>query len=220
MLVVIAGAGARVGVGVGGVPSSSDSRTVRNDAIDPLSLPSSSSWLRSLRLGVWADAGSTLTRGGAEGITIGFGGGTGGGEGFRSALRNGTFGGVPAGATGIDRRGGGGGSEDGRGCCCFADDDGADAGCGGGGGVASTLPGARTDSNEIPWPPSPRTLYFVTDGGARTLNRPPTLLPPAGSGGNPAPARSHAVRLSRVTPSTIAMSDNWLDPARPASACG
>jgi hypothetical protein len=166
-----------------------------------------------------------MTRGGAEGIgiMIGFGGGTGGGEWFRSALRNGTFGGVPAGVGGIDRRGGGG-SEDGR-CCCFADDDDADASGGGGGGggsdgAANTLPGASTDSNEIPCPPSPRTLYFVTDGGARTLNRLATLLPPAASEGNPAPARSHAVRLSRVTPSTIAMSDNWLDPARPASACG
>jgi hypothetical protein len=164
-----------------------------------------------------------MTRGGAEGIMIGFGGGTGGGEWFRSALRNGTFGGVPAGVAGIDRRGGGG-SEDGRCCCCcFTDDGDADAGGGdggGGGGAASTFPGASTDSNEIPWPPSPRRLYFVTDGGARTLNKPPTLLPPAGSGDNPAPARSHAVRLSRVTPSTIAMSDNWLDPARPASTCG
>lgn len=159
-----------------------------------------------------AVAGSTTTRGGAEGITRGFGGGTGGGVWFRSALRNGSFGTEPGGDDGIDTRGGGG-SDDGR---CFADD--ADSGCG---GVANTLPGASTDSNAIPCPPSPRRLYFATDGGARTLNRLPTLLaPPAGSGGKPAPARSHALRLSRVTPSTIAISDSWLDPARPASAWG
>ena len=85
-ILVVVIASACVGVGVGRVPSSSNSSTVRNDVIDPLSLlSSSSSSLRSLRLGVWAKAGSTLTRGDAEGITIGFGSGTGGGEWFRSA---------------------------------------------------------------------------------------------------------------------------------------
>ena len=148
---------------------------------------------------------STMTRGGAEGITMGFGGGTGAvvgvgvGE-FRSALRNGIFGGEPRDVAGIGTRGGGG-SDDGR---CEADE--ANAGRG---GVARTLPGANTDSNEIPWPPSPRRLYFVTDGGARTLNKPSRLLElPAGAGGKPALARSHAVRLSFVTPSTIAKSDD------------
>ena len=141
---------------------------------------------------------------------MGFGGGVGAGVGagtgewFRSALRNGIFGGEPG---GIGTRGGGG-SDDGR---CGADE--ADAGRG---GVAKTLPGANTDSNEIPWPPSPRRLYFVTDGGARTLNKPPGWLAlPAGAGGKPALARSHALRLFFVTPSTIAMSD----PERPTSAC-
>lgn len=111
---------------------------------------------------------SMITRGGAEGITMGFGGGAGAGAGagewFRSALRNGTFGGEP-GVAGIVTRGGGG-SDDGR---CGADE--ANAGRD---SVAKTLPGARTDSNAIPWPPSPRRLYFVTGGGARTLNKPPT----------------------------------------------
>ena len=136
---------------------------------------------------------------------MGFGGGaggTGGGAGkwFRSALRNGTFGGEPGDVAGIGTRGGGG-SDDGR---CGADK--ADVGRG---GVAKTLPGASTDSNAIPWPPSPRMLYFVTDGGARTLNKPSGLLVlPAGAGGKPAPARSHALRLSFVTPSTRAMRDN------------
>jgi hypothetical protein len=154
---------------------------------------------------------SITTRGGAEGITMGFGGGAGGGAGagewFRSALRNGIFGGDPGDVTGIGTRGGGG-SDDGR---CGADE--ADPGRG---GVARTLPGANTDSNAIPWPPSPRRLYFVTDGGARTLNKLPTWpVLPAGAGGKPALARSHALRLSFVTPSTIAISD----PERPTSAC-
>ncbi len=145
---------------------------------------------------------------------MGFGGGAGGegvgaGEWLLSALRNGTFGGRLGAVAGIGTRGGGG-SDVGR-----RDADEVDGGC----GVAmSTLPGATTDSNEIPWPPSPRRLYFVTGGGARTLNKPLTLLvPPTGSRGKPALARSHALRLSLDTPSTIAMSDNWLDPA---SACG
>jgi hypothetical protein len=139
---------------------------------------------------------SIITRGGANGITMGFGGGaggTGGGAGkwFRSALRNGTFGGEPGDVAGIGTRGGGG-SNDGR---CSADK--ADVGRG---GVAKTLPGASTDSN---------ALYFVTDGGARTLNKPSGLLVlPAGAGGKPAPARSHALRLSFVTPSTRAMRDS------------
>jgi hypothetical protein len=147
---------------------------------------------------------SIITRGGAEGITMGFGGGAGRGVGvgewFRRALRNGTFGTKLGDVAGIGTRGGGGGSDDGR---CDADE--ANAGRG---GVARTLPGASTDSNAIPWPPSPRRLYFVTDGGARTLNKPPSWLAlPAGAGGKPALARSHAVRLSFATPSTIAMSD-------------
>jgi hypothetical protein len=146
---------------------------------------------------------SIITRGGAEGITMGFGGGAGGGVGvgewFRRALRNGTFGTKPGDVAGIGTRGGGG-SDDGR---CDADE--ANAGRG---GVERTLPGASTDSNAIPWPPSPRRLYFVTDGGARTLNKPPSWLAlPTGAGGKPALARSHAVRLSFATPSTIAMSD-------------
>lgn len=91
-----------------------------------------------------------MTRGGAEGITMGFGGGFGGGMGggewFRSALRNGTFGAVPGGDAGIGTRGGGGSEDRRRGT------DGADAD---GSGPASTLPGAYTDSNAIPWPPSP-----------------------------------------------------------------
>ena len=76
----------------------------------------------------------------------GFGGGMGGGEWFRSALRNGTFGAVPGGGAGIGTRGGGGSEDRRRGT------DGADAD---GSGPASTLPGAYTDSNAIPWPPSP-----------------------------------------------------------------
>jgi hypothetical protein len=158
-----------------------------------------------------------MTRGGAEGITIGlsFRGGTGEGDWFRSALRSGTFGAVPGGVGGIGTRGGGG-RDAGR------DDADRGAEAGAAGGAANTLPGARTDSNAMPLPPSPRTLYFVTDGGARTLNRPPPtvlLVPPADSGGRPAFARSHAERLFLVTPSTIAMSDIWLEPARPALAC-
>lgn len=142
-----------------------------------------------------------ITRGGADGITMGFGGGAGGvGEWFRNALRNGIFGAALEDVAGIGTRGGGG-SDDRR---CGADK--ADAGRG---GVANTLPGASTDSNAIPWPPSPRRLYFVTDGGARTLNNPSGLLAlPAGTGGKPALARSHALRLSCETPSTMAISDN------------
>jgi len=205
-------AGKVAGGGVGVASSSSDSRTVRNDRTDPLSLPSSSSL--SFPLGV-AVSDSTMTRGGAKGITMGFGGGAGGdgdtGEWFRSALRNGTFGTKPGDVAGIGTRGGGG-SDDGR---CRVDE--PDTGC----GMASTLPGARTDSYAIPWPPSPWRLYFATDGGARTLNKPLTLLVlPTGSGGKPALARSQASRLPRVTPSTIVMSDSWLDPARPTSTCG
>ena len=128
----------------------------------------------------------------------GAGAGTGAGEWFRSALRSGIFGGEPGDAAGIGTRGGGG-SDDGR---CGVDE--VDAGCG---GAARTLLGASTDSNAIPRPLSPRRLYFATDGGARTLNKPP-LVPPAGAGGKPALPRSHALRLSLVTPSTIAMSDN------------
>jgi hypothetical protein len=193
----------------------SSSRTVRNDATDSLSLPSSS---RSapLRAGAGAGAGaasdSTMTRGGADGMTMGFSG-TGETDWFRSALRNGTFGAAPGGIGGIGTRGGGGSVErrDGVG----GGDDAA------GGGAANTLPGARTDSNAIPLPPSPRRLYFVTDGGARTVNKPPTVLvPPADSRGRPAFVRSHAVRLFLVTPSTIAISDIWLELARPAAcAC-
>jgi hypothetical protein len=57
-------------------------------------------------------------------------------------------------------------------------------------------------------------LYLVTGGGARTLTKPlPLIVLPPGSMGRPAFARSHAVRLFRVTSSTIAMSDIWLDPA-------
>lgn len=135
---------------------------------------------------------------------MGFGGGVGGsagtGEWFRNALRNGTFGAEPGDVAGIGTRGGGG-SDDGR---CGADE----VNAAGRGGVARTLPGASTDSNAIPWPPSPRRLYFVTDGGARTFNKPPRLLAlPAGAGGKPALARSHALRLSFATPSTIAISD-------------
>ena len=196
----------------------SSSRTVRKDPADSLSLPSS---LRRapLRAGAGAGAGageasdSTTTRGGAEGITMGVGGGTGESDWFRSALRNGIFGAVPGGIRGIGTRGGG--SDVGRDDVDGRDDDDAT-----GGAAANTLPGARTDSNGIPLPPAPRRLYFDTDGGARTLNKPPTVLvPPAGPGGRPAFARSHAVRLFLVTPSTIAMSDIWLEPARPASAC-
>jgi hypothetical protein len=201
-----AGAGADGGVGVG--ESSRFSRTVRNDAIDPLSLPSSSSSLFSLPLITDGAAGaSTTTRGGAEGITIGFTGGVGGGDWARSALRSGIFGGVPAGAV-IGARGGGG-RDVGR--WDFERDEEA------GGCAASTLPGASTDSNEIPCPPSPRRLYFVTDGGARTLTNPPTgPAPLPGSLGRPEVERSHAARLSRVTFSTIAKSEF---PARPVSAC-
>src|SRR6266702_1791255 len=99
-----AGTGADGGTGVGS--SSSVSRTVWNDAIDPLSLPSSSSSssLLSRPLLLYGTASAT-TRGGAEGITIGFGGGTGGGEWFRSALRSGVFAPVAAGDVG---RGSGG----------------------------------------------------------------------------------------------------------------
>jgi hypothetical protein len=144
---------------------------------------------------------SIITRGGAEGITMGFGGGAGGvGEWFRSALRKGSFGARPGDVAGTVTRGGGG--SDDRRC-------GADEASAGRGGVVRTLPGASTDSNAIPGPPSPRRLYFVTDGGARTLNKPSSLLVlPAGAGGKPAPARSHALRLSFETPSTMAMSDN------------
>ena len=132
---------------------------------------------------------------------MGFGGGAGAGAGagewFRSALRNGTFGTEPRDVAGIGTRGGGG-SDDGR-----RGVDEADA------GEAMTLPGASTDSNAIPRPLSPWRLYFVTEGGACTLNKPPTLLVLlAGAGGKPALPRSHASRLSLVTPSTIAMSDN------------
>ncbi|KAI9507765.1 hypothetical protein F5148DRAFT_1149550 [Russula earlei] len=38
--------------------------------------------------------------------------------------------------------------------------------------------------------------------------------------GRPAFARFHAAQLSRVTPSTSAMSDSWPDPAHPKLACG
>jgi hypothetical protein len=141
-----------------------------------------------------------MTRGGAEGITIGFGG-VGGGVWFRSALRNGRGGG---GGESVDRCGGGGGGGGGA----------ADV------GASRTLPGASTVSNAIPRPVSPRTLYLATEGGARTLTKPPVVtVPRAGSVGKPAFARSHAVRFCRVTPSTIAMSDICPDPARPASAC-
>lgn len=207
------GEGENAGTGEGaGTGESRFSRTVRNDATDPLSLPSPSPFL-PLRAGESGGGGgvdSTTTRGGAEGITIGVGGSLGGGEAFRNALRNGIFGGaVPGGGVGTGTRGGGG-SETGRRGVDGADD-----------GVASTLPGASTDSNAIPPPPSPRRSYFVTDGGARTVNKLPTVLvPPAGSGGRPAFARSQAVRLSRVTPSTIAMSDIWADPARAALVRG
>lgn len=203
------GAGADGGVGVG--ESSNVSRTVRNDAIDPLSLSSSSSSLLSLPLIAGAGAGgagaaSTTIRGGAEGITIGFGGGAGGGDWARSALRSGIFGGVPMGA--VDDIGvrGGGGRDVGR----ERDDEAGDC-------VANTLAGASTDSNEIPCPLSPRRLYFVTDGGARTLTNPPTgPAPLPGSLGRPEVARSHAARLFCVTLSTIARREF---PPRPASAC-
>ena len=206
-----AGVGASAGEGIGEESAENVSRTVRKDARDPLSLPSSP---RSPPFAIGeGDDDSTMTRGGAEGITMGFGGGFGGGgDWFRRALRNGTFGAVPGGVGGIGRRGGGG-SEVGR---CGADDDDDDDGfvVAIGGGVANTLGGASTDSNEIPLPPSPRRLYFVTGGGARTVNKPPPLFVlPAGSGGRPAFARSHATRLFRVTPSTSAMSDTWPDPA-------
>ena len=211
-----AGAGVSAGDGAcGGVGeelSESVSRTVRKDAMDPLSLPSSP---RSPPFGIGeGDDASTMTRGGADGITMGmgFGGGFGGGDWFRRALRKGTFGAVPGGVGGIGRRGGGG-SEIGRRDADADDDDGVIVVVGAG-GVANTLGGASTDSNEIPVPPSPRRLYCVTDGGARTLNKPPPLFVlPAGSGGKPAFARSHAARLLRVTPSTSAMSDIWPDPA-------
>ena len=64
------------GADVGGSDSSSSvSRTVRNDATDPLSLPSSSVGLiRSRERGGGGGSTTTMTRGGAEGITIGFGG--------------------------------------------------------------------------------------------------------------------------------------------------
>ena len=188
--------------------SSNVSRTVRNDAIDPLSLPSSSSSLSSLPLiagAGGAGAASTTIRGGAEGITIGFGGGAGGGDWARRALRSGIFGGVPVAVDDIGVRGGGG-RDVGR------ERDDEATGC-----VANTLPGASTDSNEIPCPLSPRRLYFVTDGGARTLTNPPTgPAPLPGSLGRPEVARSHAARFSCVTLSTIARREF---PPRPASAC-
>ena len=205
-----AGAGAGEAGGIGEEFSENVSRTVRKDATDPLSLASSP---RSPPFGTTGgDDDSTTTRGGANGITIGFGGGLGGGVWFRRALRNGTFGAMPGDVGGIGRRGGGG-SEVGR-----RDDDGV-AVVGGGGDVTNTLGGAKTDSNARPLPPSPRRLYSDTGGGARTLNKPPPLIVlPPGPVGRPAFARSHAVRLFRVTPSTIAMSDIWPDPT-PASGC-
>lgn len=106
---------------------------------------------------------------------------------FRRALRSGRGGG----GSDVGRRWGSGFAE--RDAC---------------GDAASTLPGANTDSNAIPRPPSPRTLYLVTGGGARTLTKPLTVpVPIAESAGKPAFARSHATRFCRVTPSTIAMSD-------------
>jgi hypothetical protein len=199
------------GAAGGSDSSSSVSRTVRNDATDPLSLPSSSVGLiRSRERGGGGGSTTTMTRGGADGITIGFGG-VGGGVWLRSALRNG-------------RGGGGGKSVDRCGGSDFAEgDDGANF-CGSGGAAEAaavrTLPGASTVSNAIPRPVSPRTLYSATEGGARTLTKPPVVpVPRVGSVGKPAFARSHAVRFCRVTPSTIAMSDNCPDPARPASVC-
>jgi len=139
--------------------------------------------------------------------------GEGGARWFRSALRSGTFGAEPGGGVGICMRGGGNDAErcgvDGAGA-------GAEAGRGGGGdedAVANTLPGANTDSNAIPRPPSPRTLYSVIDGGARTVTKPLSALVDVDTEGRPAFARSHAARLCRVTPSTIAMSDIWPDSA-------
>jgi hypothetical protein len=155
-------------------------------------------------------AASTTTRSGAEGITIGFGGGAGGGDGFRSALRRGRrgiFAPGAAGVVGIGTRGCGGrdvvrrGSERSGGC------------------TASTLAGANTDLNAIPCPPSPRRLYSVTDGGPRVLTN--LLAGPTPSlKSRPEFARSHAARLSCVTlstVSTIAKSD--MVPERPALAC-